>query len=190
MTEITPLEAVQRIIDTGGDGYGAAVSLAMSAEGDMSARRFLLGDLALLVRSSYGKNRMADFATKAGIARSTMSQYKGMSEFYPSDFRYVYENLSYSHLRIAKQFKEDAYEFLAEASYSGWTVEQAQIKATERLGKPMPPIKLLDAEGCIQSIDLTNGLLVIALAPGVDGLQLQGLQGRDVTVKIFETTED
>jgi hypothetical protein len=190
MTDITPIEAVQKIIDEGGNGYEAALALAMSAEGDMSQRRFLLGDLALLIKSAYGKNRILDFATKAGIARSTMSQYKNVAAFYEPDTRYLFDNLSYAHFRCAMRLKERAFSFLEDCSANSYTVEQAQIEVTKILGKPLPPLKLLDALGCIQSVDLTNGLLVIALAPGVDGLQLEGLVNQTVNVKIFETSED
>lgn len=190
MTEITPLEAVQRIIDTGGDGYQAALSLAMSAEGDMSQRRWLLGDLCLLIQSSYGKNRLGDFATKTNIARSTANQYRNMSAFYRTELRYAFDNLSYSHYRLAYRLKEDAALFLTEASLNQWTIEQTQIEVTKLLGKPLPPLKLLEAVGCIESIDMATGKLTIALAPGVDALQLQGLVNQNVTMKLFELSED
>lgn len=109
MTDITPLEAVERIISEGGDGYQAALALAMSAEGDMFSRRFLLGDLALLIKSAYGKNRISQFATAAGIARSTLAQYKSVSQFYPEETRYIYPNVGYAMYREAMRLKERAF---------------------------------------------------------------------------------
>jgi hypothetical protein len=183
---INPLEAIQRIVSSGEDAWESIITLANSSENDMSQRRWLIGDLALLVKTEYGKNRVADFATKANLARSTVSQYKNMSAFYPSDIRYVYENLSYSHFRIAYRFKEAALEFLAEACYSSWTIETAQVKAQERLGKKLPPMKLLDAEGCIERVDMMKGTILLSLADGWDISTLDGLQGREVKIRIFE----
>lgn len=186
---ITPLQAIQRIISEGHDAWESIISLANSSENDMTSRRWLIGDLALLVKKEYGKNRIADFATKANLARSTVSQYRNMSAFYPDDIRYVYENLSYTHFRIAYRFKDNALEFLAEACYSSWTIEQSQIKAQERLGKPLPPLKLLDAEGCLESIDYSTGKLVFMVAPGADLALLEQWLQRDVKVKVYELSE-
>jgi len=187
---ITPLQAIERILASGEDAWESIVTLANSSESDITARRWLIGDLGLLVQKEYGKNRLNDFATKANLARSTVSQYRNLSSFYPSEVRQEFETLSYSHFRCAMRLKEKAFSFLEDCSANSYTVEQAQIEVTKILGKPLPPLKLLDAQGCIQSVDLANGLLVVALAPGVDGLQLQGLVNQTVNVKLFETSED
>ena len=186
MSDITPIEAIQRLLDEGGDAYQDIVALAMSSEGDMSRRRFLLGDLALLVRKSYGRNRMAAFATAAGIARSTMSQYKSVSQHYPEEVRYVYPNIGYAIYRAAMRLKEDSLVFLAEASNNGYTVEEAQIRIQERLGKQAPPMMLLDAEGCIGHVNPWNSDMVIQLAEGVDVFAIEKLQGKNVRIKIYE----
>lgn len=185
MTTITPLQAIERIIESGEDAWESIISLAQSGENDMAQRRWLLGDLALLVGKQYGKNRLSDFATKAGIARSTMNQYKNMSQFYENDTRVSFPNLSYAHFRAAMRLKDDATLFLSEASANEWTVEHAQIEAQKRAGKPTPPIKLLDAEGCIEQVE--NGRMVIILEPGID--YLEKLVNQQVQVKLYEVTE-
>jgi hypothetical protein len=183
---ITPLEAIQRIVSSGDDAWESIVTLANSSENDMASRRWLIGDLALLVRTEYGKNRIADFATKANLARSTVSQYKNVSAFYPSDVRYLYEGVSYAHFRCAMRLKELAFQFLDECSSLSYTVEQAQIEVTKRLGKPAPPLMLLDAEGCIGHVNPWNSDMVIQLAEGVDVFAIEKLQGKNVRIKIYE----
>lgn len=184
--EITPLQAIERIISEGHDAWESIISLANSSENDMTSRRWLIGDLALLVKKEYGKNRIADFATKANLARSTVSQYRTVSSFYPPEVRQEFETLSYSHFRCAMRLKERAFSFLDEAASNQWTIEQSQIKAQERLGKPLPPLKLLDVEGCLESIDYTTGKLVFMVAPGADLALLEQWLQRDVRVKVYE----
>lgn len=189
MTTITPLQAIERLIDEGHDAYESMVALAHSVEVDTMAHRFLLGDLALLVRKSYGRNRMATFATAANIARSTMAQYKSVSQFYPEDVRSTFENLAYSQFRDAMRLKENALDFLDEVSANQWTIEQTKIEVKKRVGIPTPPLKLLDAEGCIESIDYTTGKLVFMVAPGADLALLEQWLQRDVRVKVYELSE-
>lgn len=187
MTDITAIEAVQRIIADGGDGFGAILALAESAEKDTTVTRWFLGDLAGLVQKEYGKNRLDDFAKKAGIAVSTARKYRNMSAFYQNDIRDCFEHISYTHFEIAKRFKDDAVVFLTEATNNLWTVEESKVQAIKRAGKPAPPRKLLDAECCVDSFDIVDGRLVLMVAPGIDGLSVTDLVGRDMRVKFYES---
>ncbi|MCA0455687.1 MAG: hypothetical protein LCI00_17050 [Chloroflexi bacterium] len=185
---ITPLELVNRLLDNGERDRALEVinEIARSAETDSAAGRWLIGDLANIVTTAYGKNSVKTFAIEAGIAYSTARQYKQMSAFYEVDMRYQLKNIGYSHMRAAMALGDDALSFLAEASANGWTVEKCKVEVRERIGKPAPPAKLLEGEACVQSVDIGTGRVVLMLTPGLDMGALGNLANQLVNVKFYE----
>lgn len=188
---ITSLELAQRMIDDGetAQALEVIIEIARTAEADSAAGRWLIGDAANLVATAYGKNSMKQFSMQTGIAYSTARQYKQMSAFYTPDTRVALDNIGYSHMREAMKLGDDALSFLAEASANDWTVEKCKLEIRERIGKPAPPAKLLDGEACVESVNMSNGRVVVFLSPGLDMGALADLANKLVVVKFYEHRE-
>ena len=189
MAVVDPLDAIDAMIAAGEDIWEAAVSAAADDEQDMAARRWRLGDLARRVQKQYGKNRLGDFAKQINVPVPTVKQYRRMSDFYPPDTRYLFENIGYSHYRQAMRLKDlgAALELLTVCSGDSRTVEATQVEINKIVGKPTPPLKLLDASGVIVRLDMLDGLLVLQIGRGAD---LSLLDGRDdIHIKIYADEE-
>lgn len=98
--------------------------------------RWLLGDLALRVRTRYGEDAVGKFATESGVEAKRVYEYRQVSAFYEPDAR-DFPNLAWTHFRDAMRLGEGALHFLERASAEGWTVEGARIEAARILGKPV-----------------------------------------------------
>ena len=108
---------------------------------DIDNRRWIVGDYALHIDTHYGQHTMEDFARDIGMNRSTVSNWKRVSEFYPNPFRAEQiernPNLTYTYFRDALRLGDDKQiiaDWLEEVSYNGWSADEASHKLTERLG--------------------------------------------------------
>lgn len=190
ITTIDPIEVIDSMIEQGADIWEAAIDAANADEQDMAARRWRQGDLALRVQKQYGKNRLGDFAKQINVPVPTIKQRRRMSDFYPADTRYLFENVGYSHYRAAMRLKEldAALELLTVCANNSATVEDAMVRVNKIVGKPTPPRKLLDAEDArIIELDVLRGVLVLEIGKGADMSLLCDVN--EVHVKVYECRE-
>lgn len=168
--------------------FEAICEAARDTEASIDENAWKQGDLALLVDKVYGENRIADFAKEINAKVSTVKQRRQMSGFYEKDTRGLFPNLSRSHYRDALKFKDPqaALLFLTQASANGWTVEAAAVEIRKRLGKPVPPILLLDAAARVCKVDKDSGYITLQVKPGVDANQFIHLANEDVRMKLWE----
>lgn len=177
---LDPIELLYAAADAGEDVYEAAVQFGMKAREDDDRSKWLIGDLAQFVRKAYGQNRIGEFAKAINAPVDRVKEYRTVSAFWTKAARadfLDYEALSYSHFRLAKRLKEfeDACDFLQDVAANAWTVEQARIELNELMGKPTPPMRLLDAEAWVYATDADSGRLVFDLERGVSSLPLEKL---------------
>jgi hypothetical protein len=184
---LDPITVIDTMLDGGADIWETAISAACEDEQDMAARRWRLGDIALRVQKAYGKNRLGDFAKQINVPVPTVRQYRHMSEFYPNDTRYCFENVGYSHYRAAIGLKEldAALELLTVCANESATVEDTLVKISKIKGKPTSPRKLLDAEDArIIDLDMRTGRLVLEIGRGADLSALCDMN--EVHVKLYQ----
>lgn len=153
---------------------------------DEDERAWNIGDLACLVDTVYGENRIKRFSDEILMPVSTVKQKRSMAAFYEKDTRGLFPNLSRSHYREAMRLGHlGAAILLTMAADNNWTVAQVQREKRTVLGKPFTKEKLLDAVGCIDHVDLNAGRLWIQLDPGLNGYDLLGLVNQPVEVKLY-----
>lgn len=152
-----------------------------------------LGDLALEVDKTYGKNRIGEWAGAIGIATSTANTYRGMSRYYESNFRKLFPDLSYTHYlkaMIPEKYMADGLEeslqLLTQASEGGWKTGKLALERNAITGKPKPPKRVLDYTGEIVSIDAQIGRMVIQFDAGANMLTMQELVNQSLRFKAYE----
>ncbi len=125
-----------------------------AAQQNMDEARWIIGDLALLVKKQYREDRLRDFANEINVEKSRVKEYRTVCRFYEKAARASFladrPNLTYSHLRDAMRFgsADRAYAFLEEVTTHTWTVDNARIELAKRLGKPVPSLRILDDAAC------------------------------------------
>lgn len=190
MTELdvqAVLEAIERK-DTA--AWDMAVSVGMKMREDDDKTRWVTGDIAAALEKSYGENITGQFAKAIKRAAKTVYEYSSMARFYPMSARQKifedYETATYSIMRAAKRFGtlEQAIAFIEECADGEFTVERANLEANKRLGKPVPPPRLLDAEVGLRHVDLETGVVAFQVAPGADLTHLQQHINKALRVQI------
>jgi hypothetical protein len=132
--------------------FEALCDEARQAADNMEEGRWIIGRIAAEVETSYAAHNIGLMATTIGIEKARVWEYERVHKFYenlaPANYRAENPMLRYSHYRMAMRLKEPdkALEFLNECSGEGLTIEQAGIKLTERLGKPVPAKKVIEIE--------------------------------------------
>lgn len=129
----------------------------LEAAEDMDKGRWKIGDLALEVKKVYGRDRVGQFATRINVKKTRVQEYRGMSVFYPESLRQqIFEQyppglITYTHLRTARRLKDPAaiIAFIDECASNAWTSEVADVTLSKRIGKPVPPEKILDGLGLV-----------------------------------------
>lgn len=127
---------------------------------DIDNRRWIVGDYALHIDTHYGDKTMESFARDIGMNRSTVSNWKRVSEFYPQSFRAEQidknPNLTYTYFRDALRLSDDPQivaAWLEEVSSNGWSADEASRKLTEHLGH----IPQESAEGTLEGTTYYDG---------------------------------
>lgn len=142
--------------------------------------RWTLGELALQIETQYNEHTIDEFAKQVGAEKSRVYEYRKVYGFYSNflpvqKFREENMMLRYSHYRDAMRLKtaDSVLDWLSEVNDNGYTVEEARVKLCERLGKPVPPMKLID----------DSGPLPVVLARVASAL---GATDRQVRIVIYE----
>lgn len=104
--------------------------------GEIDARRWIVGDDALLVDKQYGQHTIDDFARAIGMNKNTVYGWRRLAEFYPEVVRRTilnaFPNLTYSHYKDALRCGDLdlAIQWLEQVSAEGWSPDQAAYKLT------------------------------------------------------------
>jgi len=152
---------------------------------DIDNRRWIVGDYALHIDTHYGQHTMEDFARDIGMNRSTVSNWKRVSEFYPNPFRAEQiernPNLTYTYFRDALRLGDDKQiiaDWLEEVSYNGWSADEASHKLTERLGRQTRD----SIEGEVSGHTWSNGKFCLIVRLDTEDMQKEW-QGKQVTIR-------
>lgn len=152
----------------------------------MDAHRFDLGDLALTVQKRYGNDALGQFCTDIGLARvQTLREYRRVAARFPAAIRMEFSGaLSWSHYQAAMRAGDDAELWLARAADEGWPVATLHRELAAALGKPLPPVKLIEAEGMLHPHG--HGATIYVDQAGVPS----GLERQRVRVIVYAAGEE
>lgn len=160
MATVDPIALIQDIAKSGGDIWEACVSAGIQAKALLNEGRWAIGDLACLIATRYNENAIRNYAHSIKYGVRSVYEYRQVAGYWEMCARAQYlqecPNLDYSHYREAMRLKslKAAKAFLYECADQDWTYDKARIELNKRLGKPLPPLQLLNAaEVCIVGID-------------------------------------
>lgn len=161
MATVDPVELKVEVGRSSGNVWAACVDTGIKAQEMLNEGRWIIGDLACVIanHSDYGENTLGMFADDIHFERARVREYRTVSQFWTFSVRtelLLIANLMYSHFRIATRLQNlrRARDFLLESADNDWSVGRARIELNKRLGKPLPPLQLLNAaEVCIVGID-------------------------------------
>lgn len=177
--------------------WESIISAGIEAQNRMDGGRWMIGDLALLVQSEYGQGSVEQFARDIKVELPSVRSYRTVSAFWHRESSTRVEilatlpNLSWSHFRAAMQLKDmhAATDMLHTAAAHDWTVEAFRLELKRRLGKPEPPVKLIDIE--TQISDMKSGCRVVfTLTPDQYARLIETWRdGRIVRVAMWEVAD-
>jgi len=189
-------EVIEQAAKAGDDIWEMAIGAGLQAHEDMDTGRWLIGDLSLLVSKQYGEHRIEDFAKSIKVEVGRAKEYRTVCRFWRksvrTDFLADRPNVTYSHLRIAMRLKmlEKAMDFIEECSDSDWTAEFARLELNRRLGKPVPPPRVLDAQANLRLIDSKTFTLTLEALSFIVGDGLGIVDGKSVRIVMYELSKD
>lgn len=108
------------------------ISAGMEIREAKDNTQWKLGDLSILVVSAYGTDSLGKFATEVGLARSTIYQYRKVSETFPSDTRIP--RLSHRHHTKASN-SDDPIKWIEMADANNWSSERLAVEISKTKGK-------------------------------------------------------
>lgn len=174
------LEAIENAASSGRDVWEMVISAGIDASDKGDEARWMIGDLALLVKKSYGDDAIGKFAKDIHAPVKRVEEYRTVCAFWDrqksarADFLAELKNVYYSHYREALRLGDydKAVQFIEDCALNDWTYEAARLEVNKRLGKPEPSAKILDTVARVEDIDglsITIGLSqehVMKLFPG------------------------
>jgi hypothetical protein len=179
-------------VASGSEVWARAVEYGASLATAEDRTRFELGDLALLVGTEYGRDRLGQFARAINRPAKQIQEYRGVCRYYP---RVVRDQLaascpriSYTHLRVAMRLHDldRSIAALEAANREKWTVERMGEEIDRQRGKPAPPAKVW--EGPVRSGPVTTnpaGQPVVTLV-FLDASWAQFPEHAALTVKVYQ----
>lgn len=172
--------ALEQAVDAGEEIMEVAIGLGQRYRMSEEDGKYNQGDLACLVEKRYGKNAIKDFAKSIGKEVDRIKEYRTVCRQWKRSARAEIlterPNLTYSHLRTAGRFIKDdgdsygrkhAMRILDMAAKYTWSAEKTRIKANRLLGKPVPPVKILDAVPCAIAGPVGQDAITFRFAPDV-----------------------
>lgn len=151
--------------------------------------RWLIGDLANAVETHYGEANIAQFAIQIGVEKKRVEEYRTVCDFWKNPHRQeildLYPMIKYSHMRDAMRLKSlpKALTFLEDCAANAYTVEQARIELCRLLGKPIPPVKLVECRARIATI---QGHSITLMLDDVSAFQDAWQGNKAVKLKVYE----
>ena len=166
--------------------FADVVKLGIQARVDMDTGRYVIGDLAILLKAHYGDEDVKHFASEIKIEAKTVYEYKSVCEFYPQAIRAEYiKDCNYSMLRAAKRLGnlEDAMILLDKAIENVWNSRDIEREVNQAQGQPVQPALVYD--GAITVLRRVPGIerpiLEVEFADIPEGLREKG----KYTVKFY-----
>ena len=95
----------------------------------------------LVMKGKQGEVNLTKLANDLGVGVRSMQDWYKVATFYPEPARHVFENLSYTHYRMARRYAgdvEQAMELLEHACVEGLSVAKFEHHLKEVVGKPQP----------------------------------------------------
>lgn len=127
-----------------------AVSRGMELRSAKDNSQWDLGDLALEVRSHYGKDSLGKFANEILINKKSLQQYRRVSAAFPPNDRSPYLSHRHHMLLVARP---DRLEWLKKSEENNFTVTQLERELAIAEGKspnnalPLPEVEKCDTCG-------------------------------------------
>lgn len=186
-----PLDELAARAAEGAAIWPSAVVRGQELGGAEDSTRYELGDLALLVGSEYGADRLGQFARAINRPVSQLQEYRRVCRYYPRIVRErIFETcprLTYTHLRVAMRLHDldRSVAVLQRAQDERWPGERLAAEVDVLRGKPAPPVRVW--EGPVQTGVVTGntaGQPSITLV-FLDASGAQFPQGRTVTLKVY-----
>lgn len=177
------------------DSYEEICELGRQAAQSIDSGRYTVGDLALLVQKHYKRDTIGRFAKDIGLPKARVSEYRRVCGFWSeSERKQLFDTyngmVNYTHLRDAMRLKDKAaaLDFIHECGGNGYTVEQAQVKLTERLGKPVAPPKLLD--GLAHVLSIRGDVVTFRVDAALEKALYDAMHKRTPVSIVVRTSED
>jgi hypothetical protein len=104
------------------------VSVGVQAREAKDNSQWLLGDLAMQVEKSYGKDSLGKFSADIGVNKNTLNRYRSVSKVWKPSERV--EVLSHRHHMVLSS-REDRLEWIEKAAENMWSVEELKIRLTK-----------------------------------------------------------
>ncbi len=187
------LTSLERLIEQGDDAWEALVSAGIQAQERKDKSVWMIGDLACLVTTRYGQDAIGDFAKSIKVEVNRVREYRTVCRFWDrktsarAELLETCPNLYYSHYREAMRLKEmdEAITFLQECSENDWTIEATRLELDKRLGKRVPPQKLLDLEA-VQIAAMKGELVTFDLRASAHVLAEIYASGLGIRLVVYE----
>lgn len=175
-------DRIVAIAASGQDFFQEACAFGLEITDIDSHIRFCIGDVASLIETAYGSDRMGEFAGSTKRSKKTCYQYAAVSRFYPIEERASWlaePALSWSHLRLAMRLKnaDDAAVFLIYCADNALSVDRASIEIKERLGETIEPAALFNGKVVFERV---NGAWIIR---GIDYTEIRDGHSYAVTIR-------
>lgn len=151
-----PLAFIDSLIAEGGDPWEACIDAAAWARDGIDTGKWLIGDVALRVRTVYAEDRLSAFASAINVPVDRVREYRTVCRYWECSARAEFlacPTLTYTHLRDAMRFKnrEAAAAFLRVAANHAWSVSEARTMMQRAFGKSGRVVrKVFDGEYPVQ----------------------------------------
>lgn len=157
-TRYNALEAAVNAVRAGETSWDALTEAGKLAQRNMDVGRWIIGDLAVMVKTRYREDRLGSFAKEIQVDVARVREYRRVCAFWEMSHRQHFfddERITYSHFREAMRLKdiEHARAFLDACAENEWTVEAARVALNEHLGKPSPATNVAEFEAVAQRWD-------------------------------------
>jgi hypothetical protein len=128
--------------------YDEVLGELMLAREELDNSQWVIGDGAIRIfgdnlpkRGKKGEKSLISLAGDLGVGIRSMQDWYKLASFYPKPTRNLFENLSYTHYRVARRYAgdiEQAMELLEYACQEGQSVAGFERHLKEVIGKPRP----------------------------------------------------
>lgn len=185
------LAVATRLVSTNPNrAWEEVCTIGRSFVGDTDLYRWALGDLAGLVKKSYGDNRLGEFAGAINMRKKTLAQYRWLAARFSreSGAREMFPTLSFSHYRAVAGVAdfESAMDYLQQAADNAWSVEllELNVKAADSEDGAMvdKPVRYLNAFAAAYVENLQDGWVRLQFVEGLDVAALKAVNGLKVRV--------
>lgn len=168
------IDTLESAIQRGDEVWSDAEELAREAAQQSDQRRYILGDIACLIKTRYGEDTLGEFAKDIQVTKKQLQEYRTTCAFWTRTERNrlltALPRLSYSMLRLTasrRMTPAEAIDFLQEVDATNMTVEAARVALKQARGDTLPPRKVADVHVCVTALDDRHGTMTVAFTGGL-----------------------